>query len=180
MKHSKSIALIVVGLVAGLVLGSMGIASAATAETTATNPVAACGLQMGAAIRGAGARMVDILADLTGLSVEDIQAKRAEGQTISDIAEAEGVETDAVVDKALAARKAILDERVAAGTLSQEDADAAYDRMADRLSERVDSTATGRPSWAGQGGGMGGGGRGQGGTGGGACGGCTSAPTATQ
>ncbi|MGB4592803.1 MAG: hypothetical protein WBI63_03380, partial [Coriobacteriia bacterium] len=168
MKHSKSIALIVVGLVAGIILGSVGIASAATAESTPTSSVAACGLQMGAAIKGAGARLVDVLAGLTGQSVADIQAKRADGQSISDIAEAEGVDTATVVEKALAARKAILDERVAAGTLTQAQADAAYAQMADRLSERVNSTATGRPSWAGQGGACGGAGAGAcGGQGGG-------------
>lgn len=194
MKHSKSIALIVVGLVAGIILGSVGIASAATAESTPTGSVAACGLQMGAAIKGAGARLVDVLAGLTGQSVADIQAKRADGQSISDIAQAEGVDSATVVEKALAARKAILDERVAAGTLTQAQADAAYAQMADRLSERVNSTATGRPSWAGQGGGACGGqgggmgagacgGQGAGACGGqgaGACGGCTSAPRATQ
>ncbi|MEN6429348.1 MAG: hypothetical protein ABFC80_00680 [Coriobacteriales bacterium] len=173
MKHSKSIALVVAGLVAGLVLGSLGIASAATTTTTTAGPIAACGAQVGAAFRGAGARLADVLADLTGLSLTDIQAKRAAGESIASIAKAEGVDPDAVVDQALAARKAILDQRVAEGALTQAQADAAYAQMSERLSGRVDSTATGRPAWAGAGAG-----RGRGcGAGSGACGACgVSAP----
>ena len=117
---------------------------------------------MGQAIRDAGARLVDIVADLTGLSVEEVQAQRAEGNSISDIAEANGVSTETVVDEALAARKAILDAKVADGSITQEQADLAYERMTERVTERVSTDEVGRPSWAGAGsatggrGGMGG------------------------
>jgi hypothetical protein len=121
---------------------------------------------MGQAIRDAGARLVDVLADLTGLSSDEIAAERAEGNSIADIAEANGVATETVVDSALEARKAILDAKVADGTITQEQADFAYDRMTDRVTERVTTDETGRPSWAGAGGGMGGGKGGQGACGG--------------
>jgi hypothetical protein len=118
---------------------------------------------MGQSIRDAGARLVDVVADLTGLSVEDIQAERAEGASVADIAEANGVSTEDVVAKALDERKAILDAKVADGTITQEQADLAYERMTERLTDRVTTDETGRPEWAGQGG-MGAGG-GQGGMG---------------
>lgn len=146
MNKRRVLALLSVGLVAGLVFGSVGAAYAAT--DTSANPLGA-GARMGQAIRDAGGRLIDILADLTGLSVEDIQAERAEGNSISDIAEANGVSTDTVVSEALAARKAILDAKVADGSITQEQADLAYERMTERVTERVSTDEVGAPSWSG-------------------------------
>jgi len=183
MKHAKTVALVAAGLIAGLTLGSLGIAFAAPSTAAqSTNPVVACGAQVGQALRGAGGRLIDVLADLTGLTTDEIAAKRAEGESIADIAAAEGSSADAVVAAALKARKAVLDERVASGAMTQAEADAAYAQMTERLTERVTTTETGRPSWAGGGRGGMGGGRGMGGgqRGSGACGGCQAAPTAAQ
>jgi len=166
VKKSKAVMLVSAGLVAGLVLGTVGVSYAATGTVSSTG---ACGIgaQMGQSIRGAGARFVDIVADLTGLSVEEVQAQRAQGESIADIAEANGVSSDTVVEGALDARKAILDAKVADGTLTQEQADAAYAQMSGRLAERVTTDEVGAPNWAGQG-------RGRGaGMGSGACGSCT-------
>ncbi len=179
MKTSKKVALIAAGLVAGLVLGSIGAAFAAAPASTATTTAAGAGYGIGASLRGAGGRLIDVVAKLTGLSVDDVRAKRASGQSIADIAKAEGVEASAVVDEALAVRKAVLDAKVASGDLTQDQADAIYAQMRERLTERVTTTQTGRPSWAGQG--RGGQGRGAGlGCGGGACGACAAGTPVTQ
>lgn len=146
MNKRSVLALLSAGLVAGLVFGSVGAAYAAT--DTSANPLGA-GARMGQAIRDAGGRLIDILADLTGLSVEDIQAERAAGNSISDIAEANGVSTDTVVSDALAARKAILDAKVADGSITQEQADLAYEQMTERVTERVSTDEVGAPSWSG-------------------------------
>jgi len=124
---------------------------------------------MGQAIRDAGGRLVDIVSNLTGLSVEEVQAQRAAGNSVADIAEANGVSVEAVVSEALAARKAILDAKVADGAITQEQADIAYEQMTERITERVSTDEVGRPSWAGSAGRGG-----MGGQGAGACGGvCT-------
>lgn len=164
MKKGKSIALVTAGLVAGIVLGSVSFATAAPADYTPTNSVAACGLQIGQSLRDAGGRLIDILADLTGLSTDEIAAERADGKSIATIAEENGVDSSDVVDEALALRQEALDAAVADGTLSQEDADAMLDTMTERLDERVTTDEVGPPSWSG------GQGRGQGmrGTGAGA------------
>lgn len=174
VKSSKSIALVALGLTAGLVLGSVGVSFAA-AEDTSTNPVVCAGARMGQSIRDAGARLVDVVAELTGLSAEEVQAERAAGKSAAAIAEANGSSAEEVVSTALETRKALLDEKVADGTITQEQADLMYDRMTERVTERVSTDESGRPSWAGQGGGMGGGRGGQGGGmgGQGACGNCT-------
>lgn len=176
MRKGKSIALVTAGLIAGIVLGSVSFATATPADYAPTNTVAACGLQLGQSLRGAGGRLIDIVADLTGLSTDEIAAERADGKSIATIAEENGVESDAVVEGALSIREEMLSDRVADGTLTQEQADAALEQMTERLAERVDTTEVGPPSWAGRGQGM----RGQGagaGAGNGACGGvCTATP----
>ncbi len=187
MSKSRMFAALAAALVVGLVAGNVvsGIAAPApetTATTEAASPLAGLGLRMGATMRDAGGRMVDVLAKLTGLSTDEIHDQRADGRTIADIAEAEGVDSDQVVSDTLAIRKQLLDDAVAEGTITQDQADATYDRMSTRINDRVTSTEMGgRGMGGGRGrGGMGGGcgAGGAGGTGGtGACGGtCTTAP----
>lgn len=178
MSNRRMIAYATAALVAGLVLGSMGVATAAPAKTRA----AATGLrlQMGATFKAAGATMADVVAKLTGQSVEDVRAAREEGKSFSAIAAEKNVSSEKVVSDTLAARKALLDKAVADKKITQAQADAAYAQMKTRLTERVDSTTacTGAGGGAGGGCGMGGGGRGMGGgRGAGGCGGCT---TVTQ
>jgi hypothetical protein len=124
---------------------------------------------MGSAIRDAGGRLADIVADLTGLTVDEVKAERAEGRSMEEIAESNGVDGQAVIDAAVEARTTILDAKVAEGTITREQADAAFERMTDRIGERVTSVEVGRPEWAGQG-------RGRGQMGSGTCdGSCTAA-----
>ena len=188
MKGTRIAAWIVAGLVAGLVLGTVASSFAATPAvnrttgTTATAPGAGLGLRLGASVRDAGGRMIDVVAKLTGLSAEDVQAKRAAGQSLEQIAASKDVSADKVVAQALAVRKQLLDEKVKAGTITQAQADAALAQMKTRLESRIANTAacTGQGAGGGCGGGggcgMGGGrGMGAGGCGGGGCG-----ATATQ
>lgn len=188
MKNGKWAALVAAALVAGLVLGNLGSAWAATSAAapkgSVTATVAACGLGIGRSMRDAGGRMLDIVASLTGKSTTEVQAERAAGKSFAQIAEANGVDSSKVVDKALDVRKTALDEAVKSGQVTQAQADAAYTTMKTRINDRVDNTAagcngagSGRPM-------MGGGGRGAGGgcgTGGGGAGGCgMGATTPTQ
>lgn len=181
MSKSKWLAVVAAALVAGLVLGNLG--SAVAAESTSATPsvgstIASCGLGIGRDLRDAGGRMIDIVAKLTGKSVDDVRAERQAGKSLADIAQAEGVSSDKVVDEALAPRKAALGKAVTDGTITQAQADAAFATMKSRLSDRIDSTSPGRA--AGAGGGRGGCGSGLGGCGGG--GGCGGAgtPVVTQ
>jgi hypothetical protein len=173
----RVIAIAAATLVAGLVIGQMsGAFAARSTEAPVQNrgaAGAACegsGLKLGPMMRDAGGRLLDIVADLTGLTTEEVAEQRAGGASISDIAASEGVEADAVVDAALDARKTALEELVADGTITQEQADEMLERMSTRLSDRITSTETGRNGCgAGVGRGSRGGGRGQGG---GFCGAC--------
>jgi hypothetical protein len=181
VNKKRAIALAAATLVAGLVIGNLGSAFAArNVDAPRQNRAAsgqACngeGFSFGPMMRDAGGRMLDIVADLTGLSSEDVAERRAGGESVADIATSAGIEADEVVSTALETRRAALDDMVAAGTITREQADAMLDRMSDRLSDRVTSADAGRT-----GRGMGGGGRGAGGgfgrQGGGACGACPNA-----
>jgi len=171
-------------LIAGLVIGSIGIASAVPDATQQAR--AGLGIRLGASIKEAGATLADVVAKLTGSTVEEVRAQRAEGESFAAIAAEQGVSDEDVVAAALDARKALLDEAVAAGQITQAQADAALDRMQTRLTERVtsDTPCVGNGAGAcGAGAGRGmGAGRGAGGgcgAGSGACGGCT-APASGQ
>lgn len=161
-KRTWAVALAVVALGTALVVGVAPAALAATTETVA-EPLG-FGARMGVTIHDAGARLVDILADVTGLDVEGIEERRSDGESVADIARSEGVSADTVVEEAIDARSAILDEKVAAGDLDAERRDLMLERMTERLSERVESDEAG-PFGRGAGGGQGGGC----GAGGGAC-----------
>lgn len=189
--NSKRVAALVAGaLVAGLVLGNIGVVWAAGSQPAATTSTQAApqglGLRLGAQIKQANGSLAQIVAKLTGYSVEDVYAKRSAGQSFAQIAKSKGVSSDKVVDEALAVRQPLLDAAVKSGKITQAQADAAKARMQARLTERVDSTATtGQGACGGGQGGCGGGGRGMGrgaGMGGGMGGGCgaTQAPATPQ
>jgi Protein of unknown function (DUF2680). len=67
----------------------------------------------------------DIAAGLTGKSVEEIRAQRAEGTTCGTIAKEAG-KLDEFKTEMLVQKKAVLDQRVKDGKLTQEQADAIY------------------------------------------------------
>lgn len=174
MKAGKTAALVVAALVAGLVLGTVGSALAApSASTTATTG-------FGAICRQAGGTIADIVAKLTGKSVDDVYAARAKGDSFADITSTACVSADELTSEVLEARKAALDAAVKAGTLTQAQEDTVLANMKARVSARVTSDAPANCTGAGAGAG-GGCGRGAGrGAGRGMMGGAGCALGATQ
>jgi len=101
----------------------------------------------------------EVLSGLTGKSVDSVIEERTDtGKTYGTLADEAGV-LDAFKAETLDARKAVLDERVAAGTLTQEQADAILAEMAEH---QLTCDGTGTAAHIGQamgarfGGGMGG------------------------
>ncbi len=64
-----------------------------------------------------------LLAEVLNMTVEELEAARAEGQTLTDLLEAQGLEATTVHDNLEAAFEAALAEAVADGILTQEEAD---------------------------------------------------------
>ena len=85
------------------------------------------------------------LADILGITVEELEAARENGQTIADLA---GDDVDAVIDAIVAERIAQLDERLAAGDITQEQ----YDTIVGGVEERVTAFVNGEGPLGGRGG----------------------------
>jgi len=76
--------------------------------------------------------------DVVGIPFDDIQAALQEGEiTLAEIAAGEGVSLDELVDGLTAPIAADLAEKVADGTLTQDEADAKLAEMTERITERV-------------------------------------------
>jgi hypothetical protein len=80
------------------------------------------------------------VSEVLGLSTEEIRSQLADGQSLADIAAAQGVETQAVVDAIVAAIEGRLDAAVEAGRLSEDDAADKAEDVAERATELVERT----------------------------------------
>jgi hypothetical protein len=92
----------------------------------------------GSTWRAGNFSLVDATAEATGLTVDKVIAALGEGQTLANIAEAQGVDPQAIVDTFLAEREAALQEAVDAGRLTQEQVDQMLEQMAEHLTEQLD------------------------------------------
>jgi uncharacterized protein (DUF433 family) len=91
-----------------------------------------------------GFSLVDATAEATGLTVDEVIAALQEGQTFAQIAEEQDVDPQAIVDAFLADRKAVLEQAVADGRLTQEQADEMLAEMTEHVSEHLEQTWTPR------------------------------------
>ena len=76
--------------------------------------------------------MVDAAAKTLGLTAAELHAQLRSGQTIAQLAQSKNTTEQAVVNAALAAAKTRLDQKVAAGTITQAQADARYAELQQR------------------------------------------------
>lgn len=89
---------------------------------------------------GRGGHGISVVAETLGLTAEEIRAAIESGQTIADLAAANGSSGDAVIDAMVAEVSAHLAEKVAAGDLTQEEADAKLAEATERITEFVNNT----------------------------------------
>lgn len=83
----------------------------------------------GGDVAGVRQAMVDAAAARLGITVEELSTQLRSGQTLAQIAQANNTTEQDVVNAALAAARSRLDAAVAAGTLTQAQADAAYTQL---------------------------------------------------
>lgn len=96
------------------------------------------GPMRGGPFRGGHQGLVKVTAELTDLSEDEVVAALEEGQTFAEIAAAEGVEAQEIVDAALTEAETRLQEAVDAGRLSEEQVDQMLERLAEELPERLE------------------------------------------
>jgi polyhydroxyalkanoate synthesis regulator phasin len=111
---------------------------------------------------------LETAAEAIGVDVDELREALADGSSIADVAEEHGVEPSAVVDAIVAAGNERIDQAVADGDLTEEQAAALRDRLAEGAERFVNATPPfgGPPPWAGGPGGPFGGPGGPGGPGG--------------
>ena len=79
------------------------------------------------------------LADVLGLTVDELQALHGDGQSLGDIAEGQGVDVDEVVDVLVAPLAERLDEAVAGSLITQERADERLANAEERIEYRIEN-----------------------------------------
>ncbi len=89
----------------------------------------------GVRVDGVKDAIVSAAAQTLNLTEDELVPQLRRGQTLAQIAEAQGTTEQAVVDAALAAAKTELDEAVAVGTVTQAQADEVYARLQERGAE---------------------------------------------
>lgn len=80
---------------------------------------------------------MDAAAEALGMSEEELRDALRDGSTLAEVAEAKGVPVGAVVDALVAKLSNQLDERVADGDLTREDADERLADATERITEMV-------------------------------------------
>ena len=78
-----------------------------------------------------------VVADLLDISTDDLVAAHQDGQSLADIAAANGVDVQIVIDALVAQANAHVDEKVADGSIDQTRADEIRANLVERITARV-------------------------------------------
>ena len=96
----------------------------------------------------AGRHILDAGAGVLGMEKDDLVAELREGNSLADVAAAQGIGVDDFEAQLLAEVQADIDAKVADGTITQEQAD----RLSEGLEERIDNIVNAQPGEGGFGG----------------------------
>lgn len=82
---------------------------------------------------------LEAAAEALGMSLDELREALRDGQTLAEVAEARGVDVDVVIEAMVSVAEEHLAEKVAAGELTQEEADERLAEIRERVTERVNS-----------------------------------------
>jgi hypothetical protein len=85
------------------------------------------------------AERVAVLTEALGVGEEVLDAAREAGQSIADVAAANGADLDTVIDAIVENKTAHIQEHVAAGDITQDEANEKIAGLAERVTERVNT-----------------------------------------
>jgi polyhydroxyalkanoate synthesis regulator phasin len=102
----------------------------------------------GGRLHRAGGHILDAAADVLGMEKNDLVAELREGNSLADVAAAQGIGVDGFKAQLVAEVQADIDAKVADGTITQEQAD----RLSEGLEERIDNIVNAQPGEGGFGG----------------------------
>jgi len=123
-----------------LLVGGMVISAVAADTGTTTTGLLQQGIRVG---QQRAQTALNAVADLTGLSTDDIRTQRAAGNSLADIAADKGVSEQAVIDKVVAERTAVLDQLKADNKITAEQYNACISNMQERIKTNVERSAVG-------------------------------------
>ena len=86
-----------------------------------------------------GHRKSEVAAEALGMTTDELREARQAGQSLAEIAAAQGVSVDTVIDALTADAEARIAEKVAAGELTQEEADERLAGLDERVAEKVNA-----------------------------------------
>ena len=92
--------------------------------------------------KGGPGRGLDTVATTLGMTVDEVRTAISSGQTLAQLAEANGKTGQDLIDALVAELKAHLDEEVTAGEHTQAEADAKLAEATTRITEMVNNTQT--------------------------------------
>ncbi len=147
MGRKSRILVIAASLAAVLALAFGGVAMAASPNNTNNNGVSYA-YGKGAGLGGQGI-CSDNVCNLLGLTAEEIQDQRKEGMSLVQIAASQNVTEEQLIETIMAERQARIQERVTAGTLTQERATFMLQNMEQNVVRAINRTTVGKPEWAG-------------------------------
>jgi polyhydroxyalkanoate synthesis regulator phasin len=105
-------------------------------------------MPMGRGDHGGRGMGLDAAATALGMTADELRTELESGQTIAQVADAKGVDVQSVIDAMVAPAKTHLDEEVASGEHTQEEAD---QKLADLTARITDSVNNGMPERGGHG-----------------------------
>lgn len=85
--------------------------------------------------------VMEAAAEVLGVTTDELIAELQEGNSLADVAEAHGMDVEEFEAELLAELQADLDQKVADGTITQEEAD----RISEELAERIDRIVNAQP-----------------------------------
>lgn len=138
MKIRTSTVLAVLAVVAMVIAAGAFSAFAQDDDTTSGFPFGMMGQGHGPGMMFGGwdgDTMWTGVADALGLDLETLSAELQAGKTLAEIADEQGVDLQAVYDSAAATATAHMDAMVAAGVITQEQADAHLSWMTDNIDQ---------------------------------------------
>ncbi len=90
--------------------------------------------------RGFGARAASgVVTDMLGLSAEEVYEAFQSGQSLADLAEAQGVSVDDLVDALVAEATETVNEKLAAGDITADRAESILDGLEENVEDRVNA-----------------------------------------
>jgi len=141
-----AVSLVIGGILAAVLAGTVLAAGPSGGQTTTTEPGEVSGWHHS---RGLGFGSGSAAAELLGMTPEEIREQRQAGKSLVEIARDRGIDEATLINAIMAEKRETIQKLVTEGTMTQAEADARLAQIQERVTLAVNRTMTGPPEWAG-------------------------------